>query len=541
MKCDACDYDRSCYKHMDILIIMKNVRYKNFYNENVFVNNHNDISFEDTQTDLNKLYDAMNDSLNISKWKQSTQKYIYEYLKNLYSVQNRIESGSYKTGEKSKRIINERGKPRFIKGNGIDDKVVRKNFCENILEPIVERYLIYDNGASRKNKGVSFARDRLIVHLHKYYRKYYTNIGYILLCDISKYYDNIRHDIVIEQFSKIVNDGSSMRMIEEMISSMKIDVSYMNDEEYSKCMNVKFDSVEYAKLIKENGNKCLRKEKFMHKSVDIGDYISQIIGEIYLSKLDNYIKIVKGIKYYGRYMDDFYIICKDKEELKQLLKEIKIILQSLGLELNEKKTNICRIDKQFHYLQDSYRLTPAGKVFEKINKKKLTKERQRLKVFRNKLNNNEMEYKDIYNCFIGWLCSYTKHRKKRTNKNKRPTRNRDVLTRYQKYNLISLFIDLFKEEILMDELHKFKLKDGTEFEAYLNGNNYLPTTEVKEETLTDENLSEFYIDGVKYENNTCCNNFIEDMKQHIIFRQYTKEELATIQMKKMLAKMGITF
>lgn len=81
MKCDACDYDRSCYKHMDILIIMKNVRYKNFYNENVFVNNYNDISFEDTQTDLNKLYDAMNDSLNISKWKQSTQKYIYEYLK----------------------------------------------------------------------------------------------------------------------------------------------------------------------------------------------------------------------------------------------------------------------------------------------------------------------------------------------------------------------------------------------------------------------------------------------------------------------------
>lgn len=93
----------------------------------------------------------------------------------------------------------------------------------------------------------------------------------------------------------------------------------------------------------------------------------------------------------------------------------------------------------------------------------------------------------------------------------------------------------------MDELHKFKLKDGTEFEAYLNGNNYLPTTEVKSETLTDENLSEFYIDGVKYENNTCCNNFIEDMKQHIIFRQYTKEELATIELRKLLSKMGITF
>lgn len=93
----------------------------------------------------------------------------------------------------------------------------------------------------------------------------------------------------------------------------------------------------------------------------------------------------------------------------------------------------------------------------------------------------------------------------------------------------------------MDQLHKFKLKDGTEFEAYLNGNNYLPTTEVKKEWLTDENLSELYIDDVKYEDMTCCNNFIEDMKHHLIFRQYTKEELATIEMRKLLAKMGITF
>lgn len=248
MKYDACDYDHSCYKHMNFLIL--NIMSNYFkYNENDFLENEDHLKTDNISTDLNYLYESMNDSLNVSKWKHSSQKYKYNYLYNLCEIREKISNNTYKTDDKSKRIINERGKPRFIKGNSVEDKVVRKNFCENVIMPIVERYLIYDNGASRKNKGVSFARDRLINHLHKFYRSNKTNIGYILLCDISKYYDNIRHDIAIEQFSKIIDDENTMNMVEEMICSMKVDVSFMSDEEYKDCMDAKFDSVKYAKIL----------------------------------------------------------------------------------------------------------------------------------------------------------------------------------------------------------------------------------------------------------------------------------------------------
>ena len=87
------------------------------------------------------------------------------------------------------------------------------------------------------------------------------------------------------------------------------------------------------------------------KGVDIGSQPSQNIGISYPSQIDNYIKIVRGCKYYGRYTDDSYIIHQDKEFLKQLLKEIKIISSKLGLIVNDRKTRIVKLSQQFKVLQ----------------------------------------------------------------------------------------------------------------------------------------------------------------------------------------------
>ena len=46
----------------------------------------------------------------------------------------------------------------------------------------------------------------------------------------------------------------------------------------------------------------------MSKSIDIGDQLSQVIGICYPHSIDNYIKYVRGQKFYGRYMDDWYIM-----------------------------------------------------------------------------------------------------------------------------------------------------------------------------------------------------------------------------------------
>ena len=80
----------------------------------------------------------------------------------------------------------------------------------------------------------------------------------------------------------------------------------------------------------------------------------QIFAVFYLSPIDSFIKTVKGIKYYGRYMDDMLIISESKEELKKLLEEIKEQLAKLKLEINERKTHITKLSRGFTFMQVKY-------------------------------------------------------------------------------------------------------------------------------------------------------------------------------------------
>lgn len=68
----------------------------------------------------------------------------------------------------------------------------------------------------------------------------------------------------------------------------------------------------------------------MHKSVNIGDQLSQILGIYYPYPIDNYVKYVRSQKFYGRYMDDWYIMNPSKEELQDLLNHIRDIAKERG-------------------------------------------------------------------------------------------------------------------------------------------------------------------------------------------------------------------
>ena len=72
---------------------------------------------------------------------------------------------------------------------------------------------------------------------------------------------------------------------------------------------------------------------------------------------------------------------------------------------------------------------------------------------------------------------------------------------------------------------KVRFDDGFEFEAELNGNNIIPSVEVADDELKEDNLVEVYIDDVKHENMMCSNNFKVDGKQHLIIRPLTEREL----------------
>ena len=75
----------------------------------------------------------------------------------------------------------------------------------------------------------------------------------------------------------------------------------------------------------------------------IGNLTSQLLSNIYLDQLDRFMKYDMGFKWYGRYVDDFFIIVK-KEDLEYALFVVANILPEflgcLGLKLHPKKTKI---------------------------------------------------------------------------------------------------------------------------------------------------------------------------------------------------------
>lgn len=319
-------------------------------------------------------------------------------LRNINQTQKEIANGTYEQKDFYEFPLNERGKTRHIKSMHISDRVVQRSVCDNLLIPELERYLIYDNGASMKGRGIHFARKRLTTHLHKYFRKNGSNEGYILLIDFTKFFDNICHEPLVKEMRAKLGDGEAMKFVEKLIDTFKIDVSYMTDEEYAECLNTIYNALEYAEIDKAK----LTGEKYMKKSVGIGSQISQISGVFYPTRIDTYCKVVKSLKYYGRYMDDIYIIHKDKEYLKELLTQIQGMCDELGLFINPKKTQIIKLSKGFTFLKIKYILTDTGKVVERISRDGITRMRRKLKKLRKKLDAGEVTFEDVRCAYASW-------------------------------------------------------------------------------------------------------------------------------------------
>jgi group II intron reverse transcriptase/maturase len=184
------------------------------------------------------------------------------------------------------------------------DRIVQRtlvNYFTDIYEPI----FVEDSYAYRPKKSVKLACKKIDTLIKSGYI-------YILDADLSSYFDNISHSILIKQLAMNVNDIRVLDLIKK----------YLNQIEYK----------DNSLIIKEKG-------------VKQGSILSPILSNIYLYSFDKSINR-RGYRLI-RYADDFIIMTKSKDELYKAYKITENILDMLELKLNKEKTRVINLNKGF--------------------------------------------------------------------------------------------------------------------------------------------------------------------------------------------------
>ena len=96
---------------------------------------------------------------------------------------------------------------------------------------------------------------------------------------------------------------------------------------------------------------CHTRHSSTYNQTDSGNLTSQIFANFYMDTFDHYVKHDLGIRYYGRYVDDFIIVHEDKAYLKDLISTLGNFLdKELHLTLHPKKIYLQHYSKGVSFL-----------------------------------------------------------------------------------------------------------------------------------------------------------------------------------------------
>ena len=287
------------------------------------------------------------------------------YLKIL---QDMLINKTYDTSEYETFMKNDSGKQRKIyKLPYFPDRICQWAILQ-VIEPMLLKNFIADTYSAIPGRGIHLALHRI----EKAIQNDVVGTQYCLKLDAKKYYPSINHEILKNKYRKLFKDKDLMWLIDEIIDSTPGDTG-----------------------------------------IPIGNYISQYSGNFYFSEFDHWIKEVKHIKYYFRYMDDIVILGKSKEELHQLRKEIDEYFKTkMKLKIKENWQVFPTVVRGVDFV--GYRTFLNYKLLRKSTCKSLkTKMNKIKKKIKSGKSMNYSEWCSI-NSYKGWLIhcdSYRLHKK----------------------------------------------------------------------------------------------------------------------------------
>ena len=306
------------------------------------------------------LYDAYLKARRGKRWKNSVAKVEASALEAVALIQRELQTRTYRPGGYRAFYVYE-PKRRLIQTNSFKDKIVQHAFCDQVLYDALTKPFILDNYGSQVGKGTHFGLNRLRDFMREYYRKNgFSADGWVLKADVRHYFQSIRPDVLKKDVAKYLHDPDCLALACQIIDSTPDPLG-----------------------------------------IPIGNQSSQIFALLYLNQLDHLCKEQLRFRYYGRYMDDFYIIHSDKLLLRQILKEIEAYIKPLGLRLNG-KTQILPLKNGIDFLGFHTYLTQTGKVVRKVRAKSIDNMKRKIRKFRGLVDSGKMTLDSVVQSYASW-------------------------------------------------------------------------------------------------------------------------------------------
>lgn len=294
---------------------------------------------------------------------ETVSDFAIELEQNIEFLHERLKTNTYEPSP-VRRVEIEKpdGGVRLLGIPTVKDRVVQQAIV-NIIQPIFD-VTFHPSSYGYRPKH---SQQQAVAKAERFMNKY--GLKYVVDMDLSKCFDTLDHEIMMEAVSEKISDGSVLNLIKKFLKS-----GVMHSNNFSKT---------------EVGSPQ-------------GGVISPLLSNIYLNKFDQKMKS-KGIRIV-RYADDILIFAKDKKIAGNYKAyATKVLEEELKLTVNKEKTKLTSIYEGVEYL--------GFVIFEKwliVNPKRIKrfKDKIRKKTVRGTGRKMEDIIKDLNPLLRGWINYY---------------------------------------------------------------------------------------------------------------------------------------
>ncbi|MBR1809642.1 MAG: hypothetical protein IJ776_09695 [Paludibacteraceae bacterium] len=288
-----------------------------------------------------ELYDAYIDCRKRKRSSTNCQQFEIDSTRKLWQLWKDLNNGSYTIGRSIAFIVHH-PKDREVFAADFRDRIVHHLIIRRI-EKLLEEEFIEDSYSCRKGKGTLYGIERCEMYMREVSENY-TKKAYILKGDFKSFFMRINKPKMYQAICDLLDKRGNFDEESKTFMKHVIWLIVFNRPQ-DNCIRKQ----------PKSAWKCLPKDKSLFSceadyGVPIGNLTSQIFANLFMSAFDHWIKDTLGIKEYGRYVDDFYIVMLYSQVLVALIPQIRKFLSDYGVTLHPHKVSIQEVEKGIQFL-----------------------------------------------------------------------------------------------------------------------------------------------------------------------------------------------